>query len=239
MQSSVAGVTQGDQCMMLMSLKPTLALKSLIAVYTPTEKFELQEKEMFYAKPNFVVNQCHSGDTLIVLSFNTSPGRETAIHELCVSPHGASTRNTNNSLLDFAKSRGLRTASFQFQRHEPRLWTQYNNADGKTNKINQILVTTHRKVLKNYCSVGQNAELFVTDQRLAAVNLRIHISPTVLKCNQPEFHFEKLRGQPYAQEYAMVISIWFEVLGMMEDHGELQDTFKQETLKYAECWKNV
>ena len=78
------------------------------------------EKEMFYAKLDSVLNQCLLQDTLIVLGdFNAVTGIERGGYELCVGPRGSVTRNTNSSLLlSFAKSRRLRFAGFWYQRPE-------------------------------------------------------------------------------------------------------------------------
>ncbi len=72
---------------MLDRLKHTFGFISLIAVYAPTETSELEEKEMFYAKIDSVVEQCPSRDTLIVLGdFNAVTGTERAGYEFCVAP---------------------------------------------------------------------------------------------------------------------------------------------------------
>ena len=85
---------------------------SLVAVYAPTEVCRADEKEMFYAKLDSVLDQWPRRDTIIVLGdFNAVIGTERAGYELCVGPHGSGTRNTNSSLLlNFAKSRRLRIA---------------------------------------------------------------------------------------------------------------------------------
>lgn len=50
---------------MLVRLKHTFGFIFLIAVCTP--RCELEEKEMFYAKLNSIVDSCPPRDTLIVL----------------------------------------------------------------------------------------------------------------------------------------------------------------------------
>ena len=130
LQSSVVGVTPVDERILLLRLKHTLGFISLIAVYAPTEVYELEEKEVFYAKLDSVVDQCSPRDTLVVLGdFNGVTGTDRAGYELCVGPHGSSTRNINSSLfLNFARSRRLRIAGSWFQRPELHRWTWYSNA---------------------------------------------------------------------------------------------------------------
>ena len=50
---------------------------SIVAVYTPTEVCETEEKEMFYTKFDSVLDQCPRHDALIVLDdFNAVTGTE-------------------------------------------------------------------------------------------------------------------------------------------------------------------
>lgn len=85
---------------------------SLVAAYASSEMCETKEKEMFYAKLRFALDQCPSLDTLNVLGdSNALTGTERAGYELCVSPHGSGIRNSNSSfLLNFAKSKRLKIA---------------------------------------------------------------------------------------------------------------------------------
>ena len=54
---------------------------------------ENEEKEMFYAKLDSVLDQCPHCDALIVLGdFNAVTGSERAGYEICVGPHGSGTR---------------------------------------------------------------------------------------------------------------------------------------------------
>ena len=104
-------------------MKYTLGFMFLVAVYTPTKVCGADE-EMFYAKLDSVLEQCPRGDTLIVLGdFNAVTGTERAGYELCVGPHCSGTRNTNSSLLNFAKSRRMRIAGSWYQRPELHRWT--------------------------------------------------------------------------------------------------------------------
>lgn len=50
LQSYVVGVTPVDECMILFKLKHALGFIYFIAVYTPTEIFELKEKDMLCVK---------------------------------------------------------------------------------------------------------------------------------------------------------------------------------------------
>ena len=149
LQPSVVGVTPVDERIMLVRLKHTLGFMSLVAVYAPTEMSDLEEKEMFYAKLDSVVDQCPSRDTLIVLGdFNAVTGTERAGYEICVGPHGSGTRNVNSSLLlNFARSRRLRIGGSWFQRREPRRWTWYSNTGGVAKEIDHILVSTRWRIL--------------------------------------------------------------------------------------------
>ena len=118
--SSVTKVTPVDERIMLVRLKHSLGFISLVAVYAPTETSDLEEKEMFYAKLDSIVDQCPSRDTLLVLGdFNAVSGTLRDGYEVCLGPHGSGTRNVNSSLfLDFARSRRLRIAGSWYQRPE-------------------------------------------------------------------------------------------------------------------------
>ena len=238
LQSSIVGVTTVDERIMLMRLKHRMGFMSLLAVYAPTEMSDLEEKEIFYAKLESVIDQCPSRDTLIVLGdFNAVTGTERAGYELCVGPHGSGTRNVNSSfLLNFAKSRRLRIGGSWFQRREPRRWSWYSNTGGVAKEIDHILVSTRWKLLQN-CRVYRSAEFFTTDHRLVVATLKIHIrSKKISRCSPPRLHLEKLREPICAQEYAMSVSNRFQVLDTLEDPGELWNAFKRETLEATkEC----
>ena len=73
---------------------------SLVAVYAPTEICEGDEKEMFYAKLDSILDQCPRQDTFIILgNLNAATGTERTGYELCVVSHVSDTRNANSSLL--------------------------------------------------------------------------------------------------------------------------------------------
>ncbi|KAG0717656.1 Craniofacial development protein 2 [Chionoecetes opilio] len=115
-QPSVVEVTPVDERIMRVRMKHTLGFMSLVAVYAPTEMRKTEEKEMFYAKLDSVLDQCPPGDTLIVLGdFNITTGTVSDGYELCVGPHGSGTRNTNSSLLlNFARSQKVENCGFPF-----------------------------------------------------------------------------------------------------------------------------
>ena len=238
LQPSVVEVTPVDERIMRVRLKHTLGFMSLVAVYAPTEVCETEEKDMFYAKLDSVLDQCPSRDTLVVLGdFNATTGTERDGYEICLGPHGSGTRNTNGSLLlNLARSRRLRIGGSWFQRPELHRWTWYSNAGGVAKEIDHILVSTRWRILQN-CRVYRSAEFFATDHRLVVASLKLHVKSKKLSgCNQPVLHLEKLKDLECAQEYAVSVSNRFEVLGALDDPVELWDTFKRETLQAAkEC----
>ena len=62
-------------------LKHSLGIMSVVTVYTPTEVCETEEKEMFYAKEDSVLDQCPRRDALIFLSdFDAVTGTESAVY---------------------------------------------------------------------------------------------------------------------------------------------------------------
>ena len=68
---------------------------SIVAVYAPNEVCETEQKEMFYAKLDSVLDQCPRRDARIVLGdFNAVTGSERAGYEICVGPHGSGTMTT-------------------------------------------------------------------------------------------------------------------------------------------------
>ncbi|KAG0719990.1 Craniofacial development protein 2 [Chionoecetes opilio] len=157
LQPSVVEVTPVDMGgimggIMRVRMKHTLGFMSLVAVYAPTEVRKTEEKEMFYAKLNSVLDQCPSWDTLIVLGdFNATTGTVRNGYELCVGPHGSSTRNTNSSLLlNFARSRRLRIVGSWYQRPELHRWTLYSNAGGVAKEIDHVLISTRWRILQNF-----------------------------------------------------------------------------------------
>ncbi|KAG0729261.1 Retrovirus-related Pol polyprotein from type-2 retrotransposable element R2DM [Chionoecetes opilio] len=207
-------------------------------VYAPTEMRKTEEKEMFYAKLDSVLDQCPPRDTLIVLGdFNTTNGTVRDGYELCVGPHGSGTRNTNSSLLlNFARSKRLRIAGSWYQRPELHHWTWYSNAGGVAKEIDHILVSTRWRILQN-CRVYWSAEFFGTDHRLVVATLKLHVkSRRISRSNHTVFHLEKLKDLTCAHEYAVAVSNRFDVLGALGNPVELWVTFKRETLQAAkEC----
>ncbi|KAG0722293.1 Craniofacial development protein 2 [Chionoecetes opilio] len=208
LQPSVVEVTPVDERIMRVRMKHTLGFMSLVAVYAPTEMRRTEEKEMFYAKLDSVLDQCPPRDTLIVLGdFNATTGTVREGYELCVGPHGSGTRNTNSSLLlNFARSRMLRIAGSWYQRPELHRWTWYSNAGGVAKEIDHILVSTRWRILQN-CRVYRSAEFFGTDHRLVVATLKLHVkSRRISRGNHTVFHLEKLKDLTCAHEYAVTVS---------------------------------
>ena len=235
---SVVKVTNVDERIMLVRMEHTIGFISLIAVYAPTEMRDLEEKELFYAKLDSIVEQCPPRDTLVVLGdFNAVTGTDRDGYEICVGPHGSGTRNQNSSLfLDFARSRNLRIAGSWFQRPDLHRWTFYSNAGGAGREIDHILVSTRWRVLQN-CRVYRSAEFFATDHRLVVATLKLRLkTQKISRSYPPGFHLERLREEECAREYAVAVSNRFEVLGSLDDPVELWDNFKREILSAAgEC----
>ena len=79
----------------------------------------------FYAKLDSVLDQCPHRDALIVLGeFNAANGTERAGYEICVGPHGFSTRDDSSSFfLNLARSRRLKIAGSWYQRPALHRWT--------------------------------------------------------------------------------------------------------------------
>ena len=236
--TAVVGVTPVDERLLLVRMKHSLGFISLVAVYAPTEVRDLEEKELFYAKLDSIVEQCPPGDTLIVLGdFNAVTGTDRTGYELCVGPHGSGTRNTNSSLLlNFARSRRLRIAGSWFQRPDLHRWTWYSNAGNAMKEIDHILVSTRWRILQN-CRVYRSAEFFSTDHRLVVATLKLKLkSCSIPRCYSPGFHLERLRDENCATEFAVAVSNRFEVLDSLEDPVELWENFKREALSAAhEC----
>ena len=118
---------------MRLKLKHSLGFMSVVAVCAPTEVCETEEKEMFYAKLDSVLDQCPRRDAFIVLgNFNAVTGTERAGYEICVGCHGSNTRNDSRFfLLNLAKSKRLsaiRTADGCLVSHtdgEMACWAEY------------------------------------------------------------------------------------------------------------------
>ena len=102
----------------MLSMRHTLGFVSIVAVYAPTEVRWLDEKELFYAKLDSVIDQCSRQDTILVMGdFKAVTGTDRAGYEMYVGPHGSGTRNVNSSLLlNFARSRRLRIGGSWYQR---------------------------------------------------------------------------------------------------------------------------
>ena len=229
-------VTQIDERIMLLRMRHTLGFVSIIAVYAPTEARELDEKELFYAKLDSVIDQCPRRDTILVMGdFNAVTGTDRAGYEMCVGPHGSGTRNINSSLLlNFARSRRLRIAGSWFQRSEPRRWSWYSNAGGVAKEIDHILVSTRWRILKN-CRVYRSAEFFGTDHRLVVATLRLHLKTQRITRNAvPRYNLGTLKDATCAHEYAIAVSNQFEILGDLEDPADKWEAFKRGTLKAVE-----
>ena len=65
LQRSVIEVTPVDERIMQLRLKHSLGFMSVVTVYSPTEVCETEEKEMFYAKLDSVLDQCYCRDAPI------------------------------------------------------------------------------------------------------------------------------------------------------------------------------
>ena len=198
---SVVEVIPVNESIMRLRLKHTLGFMSILAGYAPTEVCGADEKEMFYAKLDSVLDQWPCQDTLIVLgNFNAVTGTERVSYELCIGLHGSDTKNTNSSLLlNFAKSRRFRTASSWYQRPELHCWTWYSNAGRVAKDIDYILVST-RRILQN-CRIFWSAVFFATNRRLVVATLKLHVkSRKISKCDHNVFHLEKLKDSSCAHD---------------------------------------
>ncbi|KAG0727553.1 Craniofacial development protein 2 [Chionoecetes opilio] len=234
LQPSVVEVTPVDERKIRVRMKHTLGFMSLLAVYAPTEVRKTEEKEMFYAKLDSVLDQCPPRDTLIVLGdFNATTGTVRDGYELCVGPHGSDTRNTKSSLLlNFPRSRRLRIAGSWYQRPELHRWTWYSNAGGVAKEIDHVLVSTRWRILQN-CRVYRSAAFFGTDHILAVATLKLHVkSRRISRGNHTVFQLEKLKDLTCAHEYAVAVSNRFDVLGALVDPVELWSV--EQTLEKIE-----
>ena len=162
----------------------------------------------------------------------SATGTESTGYELCVGPHDCGTKNTNSSLLlNFPKFRRLRIAGSWYQRPELHCWTWYSNAGGIVKKIHHILVSTHLRIIQN-SRVFRSAKFFATNHRFVVATLKLHVkSRKISRYNHNVFHLEKLKDSTCAHEYAMTVSIRFEVLVALEDLVELWGTVKCQSLK--------
>ncbi|XP_045110009.1 uncharacterized protein LOC123503949 [Portunus trituberculatus] len=218
LQPSVVEVTLDIEHIMRLRLKHSLHFMSVVAVYTPTEVSETEEKEMFYAKLDSVLCPCH--DALIILGdFNAVTGTERASFELYIGPNGSGTRNDNSSfLLNLARSRGLRIAGSWYQSPALHHWTWCSNAGGVVKEIDHILVSTRWRILQNY-RVFRSADFFATDHKLVVATLKLHVKSR----------------KPLRRECSDSLqSVWR--LDTIENPVELWETFKRETFEAAkEC----
>ena len=99
-------VVEDSELIMRVSLNHNLGFMPVVAVYAPTEKCETEEKELFYAKLDSVLDQSSCQNALIV--FNAVSGTERAGYELCLGAHSSVTRNDIISfLLNLARSKRL------------------------------------------------------------------------------------------------------------------------------------
>lgn len=164
-------------------------------------------------------------NTLVVGDFCAVTGIKRVVYELCVGSHDSGARNVNSLLLlNLAMSRRLRTAGSWILRIASlnlvqQCWRRDRGDLSHTRRTLWRILQT--------CRVFQSAEFLATDHRLVVVRLRMHIrSKTWLRCTSslPNVHLEKLRDQACAQ--------WRSLLGVLEDTGDVWDTFKCENRNY-------
>ena len=176
LSAAVVGITTVDERIMCVRMKHTLGFMSLISVYAPTEVCDQEEKEVFYAKLESLLDRCPRRDVLVVLGdFNAVTGTDRAGYEVCVGPHGSGVRNSNSSFfLNLARSRRLRVAGSWYQRSEHHRLTWNSNAGrGVAKKIDPILVRTRWRILQNYM-VYWSSSFFAAERRF-----HIHFSKKV------------------------------------------------------------
>ncbi|XP_037776627.1 uncharacterized protein LOC119573479 [Penaeus monodon] len=146
-----------DGRILLVRMKNTLGFISPVAVYAPTARSGLEEKEMFYTKLDL---------TGVLVDFNAVTGTDREGYELRIGPYGSGTRNINSSyLLDFARSGRLRIEGSWYQRRDLHRWTWYSNTGVVAKEIDHIPVDTRWRILQN-CRAFRSAEFFATDHRL-------------------------------------------------------------------------
>ena len=105
----VVGVTPVDERILVVRIRHSLGVLSVLSLYARTERSSQSVRDAFYDRLVSVVDRCPSRDTLHVLGdFNAATGTIRDGYETCLGPHGSGVRSLNGSrLLDFAKVMGL------------------------------------------------------------------------------------------------------------------------------------
>ena len=98
------GVTTVYERIMCVRLKHVLGFMSRIAVYTPIERCDPEEKEVFCTKLDSMLDRCPYRDVPVVLGdFNAVTGIYRSGYDMCIGFHSSGTRNNYPSLLYTSK----------------------------------------------------------------------------------------------------------------------------------------
>ena len=199
----VEGVTSVDERMLMVRIRHSMGVISLLAVYATTEVRDATVSDSFYDRLDSVVERCPARDTLLVLGdFNATVGTDREGYRKCLGPHGAGTRSPNGTrLLDFAKSRGLRIMGSWFERSLPRRQSWYSNTGRLAKEIDHIPVGGRWRLVQN-CRVFRSASFVSADHRLVVATLRLQLKSERLSPSHPRLDVSRLKDPVVAARFA-------------------------------------
>ncbi len=230
----VVGVTPVNERILMVRIRHSLGVISVLSVYAPTDVSDPSVSDGFYDDLVSAIGRCPSRDTLLVLGdFNATTGIDRDGYEACLGPHGSGARSQNGSrLLDFAKGHGLRIAGSWFQRSLPRRQSWYSNTGVVAKEIDHVLVGGRWRLLQN-CRVFRSAQFFNTDHRLVVATLRLQLKSKRLPPSQPRLDVDRLKDPAVAGTFADKLSVRLGGPSGAGDPESLWGTFKTATLEVA------
>lgn len=230
---------------MIVEMKGSKQVKTIIAVYGPDENERKEKKDRFWEELTQVV-EASKGKIYIVGDFNARVGRRDNLYKEVIGNEGECVRNNNGiRLLEFCQTHDLIVTNTFFQHKDIHKYTREEPSRGEKSIIDYIVTERENKKAVLDVKVNRGSEINSDHYLLAAkVRQKLKITDTCREESKRKVNVEtirtyKLREPEIAEKYQEVLDKEMgKILGNIcnEDDievEELWEKFKNTIIKAA------
>jgi Reverse transcriptase (RNA-dependent DNA polymerase)/Endonuclease/Exonuclease/phosphatase family len=214
-------------------IKNTVANISIVNGYAPTEKDEIEEKEMFYEKLEQTCENIPKHDTLVVMGdFNAKIGKEEHLKEVAGKEtlHEETTDN-GLRLCNLATEMDMIVASTKFKHKKVHKITWTIPGQTKGNQIDHVLIKRKRENMiedvRSYRGTSVN-----TDHHLVIAKMKLRmVKSENKKTTKKKWNLEGLNNQTSIRKYQDEVKLLLEKESEREEVGEEWNRLKEVITK--------